>query len=212
MYSKIKREDSVDIVTRNNRLFKENINDYNDEYSQQFLQELQKFVSKNDLLSEIGCGIGSKLFVLAKHDFTNLHGVDVSKNAIKIATQYNLKKGYNVRFNVADITKEVDPQIFADRIIFTYTCMEQLKNYMRQTLLNIINAKPKLVIHFEVDFNHSPLMVKLYFTMRDYQNNLVNELMRLESKNLIEIIYRKKLSFSASPVNRPSCIVWKPKH
>lgn len=211
VYSKIKRNDSVDIVVRNNRLYKENINDYNDEYSQQFIEELLKFVNKDDMLVEAGCGIGSKLFVLAKQDFTNLYGIDVSKNAINVAKQYNLKKNYNIQFNVADITQEIDQEVFTNKVILTYTCMEQLKHYMRQTLLNIINAKPKLVIHFEVDFNNSPLMVKLYFNVRDYQNNLVNELKKLESENKLEIIYNKKLLLSTSPVNRLSCIVWKPK-
>lgn len=192
VYSKIKRNNSSDIVVRNNHLFKENINDYNDEYSNQFIKELQNFVKKDDGVCEIGCGIGSKLFVLAKHGFTNLYGTDISKNAVTVAKQYGMKKNYDAQFNVLDITQNTDNN-FTDKIIFTYTCMEQLKNYMRQALLNILHSKPRLVVHFEVNFENSPLMVKLYFQARDYQDNLVKELTKLENEKKIKIIHNKYL-------------------
>jgi len=211
VYSKVKRYDSVDIVVRNGRLYKENINEYNDEYTQQFLIALKKFVNEYDDIIELGCGIGSKLFVLAKHNFTNLSGFDISSNAINIAKQYALQKKYHIEFNTLNITQKIQPNVFHDKVVFTYTCMEQLKNYMKQTLLNILNSNPKLVIHFEVDFPHSPLMVKSYFKMRDYQDNLVTELEKLQTENMIEIIHNEKLNFAISPVNRLSCIVWKPK-
>jgi hypothetical protein len=52
-------------------------------------------------------------------------------------------------------------------------------------------------------------MVKKYFDARDYQNNLVNELQKLEKQKEIEIVSINKLPLSLSPVNRLSAIIWK---
>ena len=82
---------------------------------------------------------------------------------------------------------------------------------MPNVLKNIIAGKPKLVINFEVNYNTAPFIVKKYFDARDYQNNLINKLLKLEKQKEIEIVSINKLPLSLSPVNRLSSIIWKTK-
>lgn len=82
---------------------------------------------------------------------------------------------------------------------------------MPNVLQNILKAKPKLVMNFEVDYDSSPYIVRKYFDSRDYQNNLVRNLKKLENQNKLEIISIQKMTYSGSPVNRRSVITWIPK-
>ena len=97
-------------------------------------------------------------------------------------------------------------------MFFTKACLEQCKHIMPNALQNIINGKPKLVINFEVDYGSSPFLAKKYFDARDYQNNLVSELKKLEKENKVKILLIQKLVYAGSPVNTRSAIIWEPKY
>lgn len=163
----------------------------------------------DDSVVELGCGLGTNLFQLHHRKFKKLEGYDISENAISLATQYCKKKDYNIQFGVCDINQPLPTRMIKDKIVFTNTCMEQLKHIMLNVLKNIIAGKLKLVINFEVNYNTFPLLVKKYFDANDYQNNLVNELLKLEKQKEIDIVSINKLPLALSPVNRCSSIIWK---
>lgn len=193
------------IFTNNDKLFKGIRSQYEKKYQQQIFDILDNYI--DDSVVELGCGLGTNLFQLHHMNFKKLEGYDISENAISLVTQHCKKKGYDIHFGVCDLNNSL-PMI-KDKIVFTRSCMEQLKHIMPNVLKNIIAGKPKLVINFEVNYNTSPPLVKKYFDARDYQNNLVNELLKLEKQKEIEMVSINKLPLSLSPVNRLSCIMWK---
>jgi len=199
--------DEYIIMSYNDKLIKCVRRTVENKYYDQILKVLQEF--KEDSVVELGCGLGANLFMLHNAGFKKLEGYDLSQNAINHLRQYSKIKKYNMHFGVCDLNNLFPSNMIKDKIVFTHTCLEQCKNIMPNVLRNIINAKPKLVINFEVDYDKSSYMVKKYFDVHDYQNNLVRELVKLKKQEKISIISIKKLSLSLSPVNRLSTIIWK---
>ena len=199
------KNDDIGLMDKDGKWFKAKYGDYSEQYWKQIRSYLLEY--SNDEVVELGCGLGVNLFRLSKDGFTKLQGYDLSKNAIEFATQYNKKINGNLEFNVLDLTDKLPN--FSNKIIFTHACLEQVKHSMKTIIQNIIDSKPKLVINFEVDYDSAPFLVKEYFKARDYQNNLVRELKKLEKQKKIEIISIKKLPLSLSPLNRVSAITWK---
>lgn len=195
------------ILSMNGKLFKGKWGDYAEKFVQQILDTLDKYVDES--VVELGCGLGHLLFQLHHRNFKKLEGFDLSENAISLLKKYCQKKNYPIHFDTLDLIKPLPDGIIENKVVFTHTCLEQLKNYMPNVIQNIIHGRPKIVINFEVDYDSEPFMVKEYFKARDYQNNLVRELRKLEKQKKIEIISIKKLPLTLSPLNRVSAITWK---
>lgn len=198
------------IVVIDGKLKKVLRKDYEIHSNAEFLSFFKNYF--NDSIIELGCGLGAHLFSLYNAGFKKLSGCDLSVNAINNLKKYTKIKDIDIDFDVCDLNNEFPENFIHDKIVFTYTCLEQCKHIMSNVLQNIIKGKPKLVIHFEVDYDSSPLMVKNYFDSCDYQNNLVRELKKLEKENKIEILSIQKLNYAGTPVNRRSSIMWKLKH
>jgi len=160
---------------------------------------------KNDEIVEIGCGPGINLFKLRERGFNKLKGYDISENALNLAKIHNSKIGSDISFDVFDLTKKLPD--FSNKILFSFICLEQLKNSMKTVVQNIVDSNPKLVINFEVDYDKRPFMMRKFLDAWDYQNNLVRELNKNEDVNVLSI---KEFSALSSPVNVLSTIIWKP--
>ncbi|HET8793269.1 MAG TPA: class I SAM-dependent methyltransferase [Nitrososphaeraceae archaeon] len=203
-----KDSNSHSLFVRDDKIFKGKWSEWAVKYEEQLLNVITKYADCP--IVEFGCGLGRHLYQLHKKGFEKLEGYDVSQNAIALAKKHSQEKGYNIKFDVLNITKPLPVGIIQDKLVFTHACLEQLKHYLPSVLTNILNAKPKTVINFEVDYESSPSIVKEYIDALDYQNNLVSELHNLEQQNKIKIIANEKLSLSLSPVNRLSSIIWQP--
>ncbi len=204
-----KDPNSSSLFVKDGKIFKGKYFDYVEKYQKQIIDVLSEHANDNFIV-EFGCGLGANLFLLYKKKFESLEGYDVSRNAILLAKKYSVEKEYNIKFDVLDLTKPLPDKLIENKIVFTNTCLEQLKHYMPTVLQNILDGKPKLVINFEVDYNSSSSIVKEYFDSVDYQNNLVSELKKLQKEKKINIKSIKPFSLSLSPVNRLSSIIWKP--
>jgi SAM-dependent methyltransferase len=204
-----KRKDAGNyvIMSYNDKLIKYVRREIENEYYSQILDVLKEF--KEDPIVELGCGLGSNLFVLRKAGFKKLAGCDLSENVIKNLSQYSNIKQYDMVFNVCDLNNSFPKDMLRNKIVFSHICLEQCKNIMPNVLNNIIEAKPKLVINFEVNYNTSPYVVKKYLDARDYQNNLVTELEKFQKQKRISIISITKLPLNLNSVNRLSSIIWK---
>jgi len=108
------------------------------------------------------------------------------------------------------MTKSLPKKDLENKVIFTYAVLEQLKNYMKKILLNIISVNPRKIINFEVNYDESSFLTKMYLNSVDYQNNLMKNLKKLERNEKIKIISKEKLNIQYSPVNQLSSIIWKP--
>jgi 2-polyprenyl-3-methyl-5-hydroxy-6-metoxy-1,4-benzoquinol methylase len=194
--------DRQELMVEGNHLFFGNIQEKYSQYLNQIIDNLKQY--KHEKIVELGCGKGGLLFELNKNGFNSLQGFDLSKNAIKTAKDFAVKNDINIDFEVLDITKKI-PNL-DDSIIITHTCLEQLKNYMPLVIKNMINANPKLVINFEVDYENCSYFQKKYMDSKDFQNNLITELIN----HKIKIIKREKFNFGLKYLNQPSVTIWKP--
>ena len=191
-----------ELMIEGKHLFFGSIQEKYPQYLNEIINNLKQY--KHEKIVELGCGKGGLLFELNKNEFNNLQGFDLSKNAIKGAKDYAIKNNINIDFDVLDITKKI-PNL-DDSIIVTHTCLEQLKNNMPTVIENMINANPKLVINFEVDYENCSYFQKKYNESKDYQNNLITELVN----HKVKIIKREKFNFALKYLNQPSVIIWKP--
>lgn len=175
------------------------------------IEFLSYFNQINDQeIVELGCGLGANLFSLYNAGFKKLSGSDISKNAIDNLKKYVRMKEININFEDFDLNEKFPDGFIQDKIVFTHTCLEQCKHTMSNIIKNIIDGQPKAVMNFEVDYNSAPKMVKKYFDACDYQNNLINELKKLQNDNIICDLKIRKLFYGGSPVNRHSLITWVP--
>jgi 2-polyprenyl-3-methyl-5-hydroxy-6-metoxy-1,4-benzoquinol methylase len=198
---------STSLFVKDNKIFKGKYSDYTEKFQNQLFSIISKYAYDYPIV-ELGCGLGANLFQLHKRKFKNLEGYDISENAIQLAKRHSIKKGYKIKFDVLDLTKSLPNGVIENKIVFTNTCLEQLKHSMPRVLQNILKGKPKLVINFEVDYDSSDSLVKDYFDACDYQNNFVSELKNMKKQINIESI--NLLPLSLSPLNRLSSIIWKP--
>lgn len=159
---------------------------------------------KSDSITELGCGIGNKLFFLWKNGYRNLQGYDLSSNAINLANQINEKYNCGIKFDTIDITKSI-PNLNGG-VAYTFTCLEQLHHYMPLVINNILNAKPKKVIHFEFTLEFSTKLSRSYVKSRDYQMNL---LPLLRNDDRLTITKCEALGVG-NPVNPLTYIEWHP--
>ncbi len=195
------------IVNYNDTLVKCRLDNFEKRYNQMLEKLLSDYI--NDLVVEMGCGMGVNLFLLHKAGFKNLEGYDLSKNAITRGKQYSEKNHLSIDFGVSDLNQPFTKNMINGKVVFTHQCLEQCTLFMPSILKNLVNGKPKLVINFEVDYDSASSKVKRYMNYQGYQNNLVSELKKLENQNQIEIISITKLPLSYNSFNTPSMIIWK---
>lgn len=198
------------ILVQDGKLFKGYWDDTN---TKKYYSQLDKVLDqyKDESVVELGCGLGHGVFRLFHKNFREVAGYDVSENAINLLKKHCVEKNYPIKFEIQDLTQTLAPGIIQDKIVYTHACLEQLKNYMPDVIKNIREGKPKLVINFEVNYDSEPFLVKQYFKAKDFQNNLVRILKKLQKQGKVEIISIEKFPFAFSPTNRFSAIIWKNK-
>ena len=203
-----KDTDEFAIFSINDQLKKIVRRQFEELHQKEFLSFFKNYTQ--DQIIELGCGLGTNLFSLYNNGFKNLNGCDVSNNAINNLKEYTRMKKINIDFFVHDLNNQFPQNSLDGKIVFTKTVMEQCKHIMPTVLQNLLWCNPKIVMHFEVNYDSAPLLVRKYFDARDYQNNLIKELKKLEKQKIIDILTIEKLKYQGSPVNRLSVVMWKP--
>ncbi|MGY5148923.1 MAG: class I SAM-dependent methyltransferase [Candidatus Nitrosopumilus sp. bin_68KS] len=210
VYSNLLRMNEIGVFSVNNKMIKTIRKDYDEKYTNQFIEIMRNNFEKDEPIIELGSGVGSKLFVLAKNGFSNLKGFELTHQGVKIANDFAKKRNYSIEFEQLNIAESLPKKELENKVIFTYAVLEQLKNYMENIISNLISVNPKKVINFEVNYDDSSLLTKMYLNSVDYQNNLMLNLKKYQSKKKIKILFNKKLSIQFSPVNQLSSIIWEP--
>jgi len=180
------------------------------------MNTFKKFVSVNDEIVELGCGIGRRLFFLRSKGWTNkLEGFDISDNLIQTGQKINEYFDCNIYLKQANIVNHLDPNIIKNKIVFTSHALEQIKYSTEDVIRNILEGKPKQVIHFEpvkelYGWSLRDFASRINISVKDYQESLLTTLKRFEKKNLLHILDAYRLGYSASPFNETSLIRWVP--
>lgn len=174
-------------------------------WEKEFVETFSRFISEKDEIVELGCGYGRNLFALRRNNFKNkMTGYDISENAINVGKKLNEKFHSNIEFDILDMTKEFSKQKIENKTVFTYTSLEQTKYHLEKILANLINAKPKQVIHVEtipqlLPNNIFGITVGLNRYRKDYQTKLLDILKKYDNK--ISIIDLEKVKTCPSVFN-----------
>lgn len=178
-FSNIDEKNNIITYENKNKLVKNYRNTIWTAVQDEFVKKISKFIEPDDHIVELGCGFGRHLFTLRKYGFQNkMSGSDISSNAIDVAKKISEKHNMSINFSVADYTKKLDMDL-EGKTIFTYATIEQVKDRVEKAIDNIIDAKPKQVIHFEtipqlLDNNFYKLMITLNKIRKDYPLNILN--------------------------------------
>jgi SAM-dependent methyltransferase len=183
---------------------------------------MRPHVNANEELVEIGCGYGTNLFSLSlAGTWPRLIGLDISENGIATAREIaaHFRLDGRMTFDRLDLTRGDDPGFrhIGGKTAFSHFCIEQVPYSVEAVVRNILNAKPRRVIHIEAApellrlWSPRDLLNYLYLRSMDYQTQLLSMLEKLEREGLIRIVERKRTAFAPTIHNDGFLIVWEPK-
>jgi len=178
-FSNVDEKNKIVTYENKNKLVKNYRNTIWTAVQDEFVKKISKFIEPDDHIVELGCGFGRHLFTLRKYGFQNkMSGSDISSNAIDVAKKINEKYNMSINFSVIDYTKKLDIDL-EGKTVFTYATLEQVKNRVEKAIDNIIDTKPKQVIHFEtipqlLSNNFYKFMITLNKIRKNYPLNILN--------------------------------------
>lgn len=169
---------------------------------------------------ELGCGYGYNIFTLViSNRYKHLRGFDISVNAIHTAKEIAQHFGVeNVEFELMDLRNSGDPNFrhIKDETVFTYYCLEQLPYDTELILNNILEGRPRRVIHIEPTtellnpLRPLDLVSYLYMLSMCYQRKLVGAINSMAKAGKVRIVEITRANYAPSIRNDPTVIVWEP--
>lgn len=113
------------------------------QFRQQILCEIiNRFITQDDEIVELGCGYGLNLFSLRLGGIKNkMIGYDFSTYAIESAIEINQKFKTGIEFRIKDLTKEL-PLDLQNKTVFSYYAFEQLKYDTEKIIEKLTKLKP----------------------------------------------------------------------
>lgn len=180
-----------------------------------------KYITECSALFELGSGYGSIILKLAKKSLFSkvpLFAADFSESALKLLQMIALEEKIKIQtascnfldHKLTNIVLPTGSLIFTS---FALTCIPQLEDTI---LENMINLKPKFVVHFEPFYEHQEdtslfgLLNKKYIQLNNYNKNLLNLLKNAQEKGKITIIEEDRNCFGINPLLCGSVLVWSP--
>lgn len=170
---------------------------------------------------EIGCGYGANLLALSSSArWPALMGLDVSPTAIRaareIASHFGLAN--RLRFEEANITRLTDTarSLLQNRVVFTYYCLEQLPRDTATAIQNLIDTRPRAVIHIEPIaellrwYSPKDLLSYAHILRHDYQRSLLRTLRARADEGRVRIHRVERLYYAPGVRHDPALIVWEP--
>ena len=149
----------------------------------EFLRFIKNSCNLDEPIVELGCGIGTKLFFLEDHGFTNLVGYELTPNGVKMAREFVKIKNSKIKIQQRDIIKDnID---IKNKTVITFLSLEQLKLNLEFMVDKIITNKPKQVLSFESIFES--IFEKWYAKHSGYQTDYHKLLRDKEQIRLLEL-------------------------
>jgi SAM-dependent methyltransferase len=170
-------------------------------------------------ITEIGCGVGKNLIVLAHAGYIRLTGLDPTGpavNAVREQAEWFRQPWQTGRFDLLDPDPAVLARV-AGKVLFTNHVIEQLPGHTRQALDCLRRARPAEVIHIEPCAellaparSAADLASWLHIIAADYQRALLTTLNELAAQGHLEILEARLLGYSPRLTNAPALIRWRP--
>lgn len=181
---------------------------------------IEKHLQFSSTLVELGCGFGYNILWLASQlPQKQFIGLDISENGRKagqlIADHFGIK---NIRFEHLDMLAPNDPnwKLVEGNVAMTFASIEQVGRGTNEVISNILNAKPKEVVHFETSFEDLDLMspqdwlTRIYIRRKDYVQNLKQILQDLQSQNKLKLVDNFRFPYSPRIKNDFQVRIWRP--
>lgn len=178
----------------------------------------EKYLERVESVYEFGCGTGYNLAALAKiYPDKNLFGLDWSKASIKIVNSLSRIYGWKMHglpfdFSAPNTSLDIKP----NSAIMTFTALEQTGTKYGKFLRFLMKKKPAICIHVEpiVEWydQHDLLdyLAIVFHKRRHYLEGFVPELMRLKSREKLEILKLQRSHFGSLYTDGYSQVIWKP--
>lgn len=137
---------------------------------------IEKYVSKDDNILEIGCGKGGLLMNLQKRGFNNLCGLDISNFQKNILIDNNIKYISSSFFDIHKIDKKFDCIILSQVIEHIYDLKLLVNN-----IYNILNADGIIYIDVPYSSEYSSHFIKPfhYFDIEHINHFDINSISNL---------------------------------
>jgi hypothetical protein len=183
----------------------------------------EKYLKKEKMVIEFGCGTGHNLLNLIKFNKTaKLYGLDWSLSSQKILNYIN-KKYPNITGHKFNYFKTPHSSLFVKKLnlkknnwcCFTVASLEQVGNEFKKYINFLKITKPKLIINIEPInelMNKNILLDYLsikYCKKRNYLNGYFSYLKTLEKRKIIKFLEIKKSYFGSFYINGYSILAWK---
>lgn len=158
-----------------------------------------KFFKNINSIYEFGCGTGHNLIRLAKiFPKKKLYGLDYSLFSQKILNLINLNYK-NINSHYFNLLKpDYNFSLDKNAGVFTVGALEQIGSNYFNFFKYLKKNKPSLVINFEPldklfsNDNLSDYLSKQYLLKRNYLKNYLTFLEKMENKNVIKIIAKRR--------------------
>lgn len=180
----------------------------------------EKYLKNQKNIYEFGSGTGHNLIRLREiNKNAKLFSFEWTQAGIDAMQLYKKKfkdkKIFTERFD--NFNPNYNIKLAKNSSIFTFASLEQLgsnyKNLVNYWMLN----KPKMIINIEPmsEFLSSKKLPEylsiLYFKKRNYLQNYLNYLKKLEKNNKIKILKKIKTGFGSKFIEGYSIVIWHPK-
>jgi len=182
---------------------------------------LNEYLAADDTLVELGCGWGRNLFyALQSRLCKKAIGAEYTEEGLMLGKLIGKQFGLPIDFFHFDYYNP-NPNLellqkLKGTVVFTHNSIEQITYLPEETILSLIESRPRAVIHFEPIYeyrNKNTLlhyMWKRYTEINDYNRNLLTVLKMFEEQGRLKITVEKVHSLGLNAFNPGSFIVWEP--
>ena len=158
------------------------INKASHKYSKVLLREVKKVLRKEDSILELGCNVGRNLNYLYQEGYTNINGIEINKEAVKLMGKAYPNMKSKTKISVGDIESKIKE--IRDKeldLIFTIAVLMHLPRDSDFVFKEMVRVTKKYIIIIESEncketWTHYP---------RDYKKIFED----LGMKQIKEVVY-----------------------
>jgi hypothetical protein len=165
-------------------------------------------------VTEVGCGTGKNLLVLARAGYRDLQGLEPTRSGREAVRQLSRRFELGVDVRPFDLLTS-DPTPLRGRVVLTNHVMEQLPYDVERAVRNLASGRPAEVIHIEPCIESLSRTSLVDWATRwhawawDYQRNLLRVVARLENKGVVETLEVRRLRYAPHLRSDPTLVRWR---
>lgn len=173
------------------------------------LEYLKKFTNTEPII-ELGSGYGLVLFVFKFLGLKNLvEGYEMDEYGIKMAKEVNDFFHLDIKFDkIEDLRKKsIIDKNFEGKTVFTHYVLHNIQDNFSKSIENILNTKPKQVLHFEPIYEKHQndlkgITCKTYLKSVNYQTKILSTIKAFENEGKLKILNIQNIGIGGQPFDK----------